>query len=103
MRLWRAQLPSAVLKTPSSQSGLSFACVVGESATQASTSGMRRKASRKGERLIDFLTGRVVVLRLNIFLFIAVIFLFPVVNAAIAGLKEKKPPSGRSAFCPIQI
>lgn len=57
---------------------------------------MRRRASSQGERLIEFLTGGIVVLRLNIFLLIAVIFFFPVVNAAIAGLKEEKPPSGEA-------
>ena len=98
VRLASAPPPSAVLLLPKSPSV--SARTVGESPKQASASVTRRSVRRRGERLIDFINGGVVVWRLNISLFIAVIFFFPVVNPAIAGLKEEKKPSGRSGPSP---
>src|SRR5260370_555952 len=56
--LWRAPFPSPVLALNLVSSA---ARTVGESPKQASTSGMRRRASREGDRLIDFFKSRVVI------------------------------------------
>jgi hypothetical protein len=37
------------------------ACAIGESAKHANTMGMRRRASREGDRPIDFIERRVVI------------------------------------------
>ena len=44
-----------------------MACALGEAAKEASASVMRMKPSRKGERLIDFLVGGVVMFFVFIF------------------------------------
>ena len=41
--------------------GDGFPCAVGESAKQTSATAVRRKPYRKGDRLIEFFRGRVVI------------------------------------------
>src|SRR6266576_863179 len=58
--------PKAVFPLESQALG-HCACAVGESAKQVRTSGMRRKASRKGDHPIDFPKCRVVIFFVFIF------------------------------------
>jgi hypothetical protein len=82
-----------LVKQPSWQ--VARAC--GESAKQASTSAVRNKPCRKGERLIEFLVSEVLV-------FIKQPFRSPrLVNSAIAALNEGKKLSGEATLSRIQI